>query len=280
MVKNIFFFMAFLLSGCTTTTAQEYGPAPAGALGPVIPPAAPPDQRIEIGSEQEQEEQKSWFQIHNPWADTGDRAPEPEPYQLPQFESETSHWTQTAPLQTAPYVDAERLFYAVIACYPEKSKFGLEVDLEARFSDRSGYIVSNSEIAQHYVGVVASMPLYSASELSRERDREHNRRLGTTEVIGNFMQALAGRNHAHRELGLYSSLEARAQVRVAQGVTDTAEQVGYLEKVATAQRDLIRRESELLQHRLALISHCAKGKADTLNSYIKGLTELPKASPP
>ena len=254
---NFFIWMAVALASCATTV-----------------------QAGTTESAPEEGESRNWFQIHNPWAETGERAPKPEPYKLPQFESETTHWTQTAPLQTAPYVDAERLFYAVVACYPETSKFGLEVDLEARFGNRTGYTVSGSEIAQHYVGVVASMPLYSASEMSRERDREHNRRLGTTEIIGSFMQALAGRNHAHRELGLYSSLEARSQVRVAQGVADTAEQVGYLEKVAAAQRDLIRRESELLQHRLALISQCGDGQSDSLNHYIKRLTELPEAAPP
>lgn len=213
-----------------------------------------------------------FFDFKNPWGGDASPAPLVKPYKLPRFGGEIGdHWTQTAPIKSAPAVDVEGLFYAVLACYPEKSKFRIEIDLEARYGNRSSYDVSGAEIGQHYAGIVARMPLYSASELSRERDREFKRRTDLGETIGFFIQALAQRNHALRELGLYSSLEARAQIRVAQGVAETTEQVRFLEKVAAAQLSLITAETALIQHRLNLISGCEDGAAGGLNNYIKKL---------
>lgn len=202
--------------------------------------------------------------------------PEIKPYQLPRFDPAATgdHYTPIEPLKTAPAVDYDALYTAALRCYPEPSKFGLEVELETAYRSRKTYDYTGADIGQHYIGLVARMPLYSTTELNREREREHRRRTDTAKSIGEFLKALAQRNHALREMGLYQSLEARAQVRVSQGVADTAEQVKYLEKIAKTQESLITAETALAEHRLALISGCSDDKAGQLNDYIKDLAKL------
>ncbi|WP_051227871.1 hypothetical protein [Oceanospirillum beijerinckii] len=197
--------------------------------------------------------------------------PEIKTYQLPRFDPEAqgNHHTPIAPLQLAPAIDYDALYQATLNCYPEKSKFGLEVELEGAYRNRKTYDYTGSEIGQHYIGVVARMPLYSASELNREREKEYKRRTDTAATIGAFLSALAKRNHAIRELGLYQSLEARSQIRVMQGVAETAEQVRYLERVAQAQEALISAETAIAQHRLSLIASCSDEKAPVLNQYLQ-----------
>lgn len=221
------------------------------------------------------------WSVTNPWAERSqDTEPPPriKTYELPRFDAGHNHGdqhTQTQPLKTAPYVDGEGIFYATLNCWPEPSKFRLELDLETRYSMRGMYdTYEGVELGGYYVGIVARMPLYSATELSREREREYMRRTTTAQYVGDLMAALANRNHAIRELGLYSSLEARSQVRVAQGVALVDEQVQHLRKVAEVQQALIRAESELVQHRLSLVGQCDDRQADQLNAYIKRLTRL------
>lgn len=221
-----------------------------------------------------------WLPVHNPWADTAEPAPPPRPYKLPRMGGpHGDHYSPIPPLKTAPAIDADGLYRSILACYPEKSKFKLDVELQTSFTNRATYDYTGTAIGQHYIGIVARMPIYSVTELNRERAKEHSRRVDTAATVGALMTALASRNHALRELGLYSSLEARAQIRVAQGVSETAEQVGYLERVAMAQKALITAQAGLVQQRLSLISQCADDKAGPINTYIQRLLVLPQTLP-
>lgn len=221
-------------------------------------------------------EENQYIRIPNLWLSDGEDPPKQQPYRLPRFDDTHTgedHYTPIAPIKPAKYVNAEQLFITVTACYPEPSKFRLEVELEAAFRDRSSFDSSGSDIGKHYVGIVARMPLYSTKEFNRERQRELLIRQQTAEAIGSFMKALAKRNHAQRELGLYSSLEARAQIRVQSGFTGTDEQVKYLQKVADAQKDLIEAEGALIRYRLHLVAMCDERKAEQVNQHIARLAE-------
>ena len=215
------------------------------------------------------------WRIPNPWnTDELEKPPKIKPYKLPRFDEsyDGDQHTMVPPIKHSPAIDAEMLWGSVLACYPAKSKFRLEIDLESSYRNRRSFDVTGEEIGQFYAGIVARMPLYSASELDREREREHMRRDQTAQTIGSLLAAVADRDHAVREMGLYSSLEARSQIRVQQGIAETAEQVSYLEKVAAAQAKLIQSEAAIIQHRLSLISMCADDKADNLNAFIKNVT--------
>lgn len=211
-------------------------------------------------------------------------APEPppvKPYSLPTFEGHNDDHKAPIPiLVKAPHIPAEAVFYRVLECYPAGSKWKLDIALEARArtADVGSFDTADgTALGSNYIGIVARMPLYSATELDRQREREHRRRQDTAKTVADFVQAVAARNHALRELGLYSSLEARARLRVLQGIAEASEQVGYLEKTARAQEALIKAETAILEHRLKLVAACEDRKADGLNHYLSGLAQVPDA---
>nr|AAW51297.1 hypothetical protein SOA0008 [Vibrio cholerae] len=131
------------------------------------------------------------------------------------------------------------------------------------------------EISEHYVGIVGKMPLYSTTEQSRERQWEYQRRTSTATSVAAFAQARADRNYAYRLMGLYLSLEARSQQRVAQGVASVNEQVALLEKVAGSHRNVLAHEAKIVEHRLALVALCEDSYSKSVNQYLLDWAYLP-----
>jgi hypothetical protein len=216
--------------------------------------------------------------IDKPWSDSDVKAPKIEPYKLPTLQDNQVDFKDDIPaLRPAPKVNPDDIFNAVLSCYPEKSKFKIDLGLVAGMRSTLDEYDSDSwpSISEHYVGIVAKMPIYSASEQSRERQWEYQRRTATAQSVATFTKALADRNYAYRLMGLYLSLEARSQVRVQQGVASVDEQVGLLEKVAQAQRDVVTQESILVQQRLSLVALCEDSHADEINQYLEKLLVLP-----
>jgi hypothetical protein len=87
--------------------------------------------------------------------------------------------------------------------------------------------------------------------------------------------SIASRNHAIRELALYRSLEARAYIRVQQGIVSASEQVTYLEKVADSQKNLIKAEARIMESRLRMSSTCESEKHLAMNNYLKHVSAIP-----
>ncbi len=137
----------------------------------------------------------------------------------------------------------------------------------------------STELGSSYVAIVASMPLYSMTELNREREREHARRQEVAGVVADFIAAIASRNHAIRELALYRSLEARSSLRVQQGIAESTEQVKYLEKVAASHEALIKQEAKIMDTRLKLSGMCDPVNAKAINTWLKQVSAVPQKEP-
>jgi hypothetical protein len=124
-----------------------------------------------------------------------------------------------------------------------------------------------------YVGVVARIPLYSALEIDRERERELRRRKAAAEAVGALTQALAEWGVASRKLALFRALEKRAQERVAVGVAETGEQVQYLKEVADLEGRLNESRAKVVEARMTFIGLCAEGApAERVDAYIRRFT--------
>lgn len=216
-----------------------------------------------------------------PWkSGEAEKPPEPKIYKTPTMVDDgLDYHDKPAALVQAPALDADAIYKSVLGCYPEKSKFDIDVDLRAaiRSSDVLDLQDTTTGLGRNYVGIVASMPLYSGKELDREKEREYTRRKDTAKAVADFISAIAGRNHAVRELALYRSLEARSAVRVQQGVTESTEQVGYLEKVASSQEKLITEETKIMESRLLLSGMCDPKNAETIGSWLKKVSAVPDA---
>lgn len=216
--------------------------------------------------------------IDSPWKEPVAPPPEIKPFVLPTLTGEAPHYNTPAPaLKPAPKIDPDVIFQTVLNCYPEKSKFKLDLSLVAGMKTNLDEYNSDDwpEISEHYVGIVGKMPLYSTTEQSRERQWEYQRRTSTATSVAAFAQALADRNYAYRLMGLYLSLEARSQQRVSQGVASVNEQVALLEKVAGSHRNVLAHEAKIVEHRLALVALCEDSYSKRVNQYLLDLAFLP-----
>lgn len=211
--------------------------------------------------------------------DKQEKPPTTHPHKLPTFNELTQHYNDNIPaLIPAPLPDSDAIFQSVVTCYPVKPLFDIDISLQAALMNKDSVRGVNdngaTDITSNYVGIVAKMPLYSTTELHRARDKEYSRRQDTAKQVASFVAAIAKRNHAVRKLSLYGSLEKRSQLRVQQGLTRTDEQVGYLEKVAAAQEELIIQRAAIMEARLALSGQCRTEEYEVINDYLHRISKI------
>lgn len=198
------------------------------------------------------------------------------PHELPLFDGEARDFrAKPPPLPKSPTIDTTQIYGALINCYPSRSSWTVDIDL------RSGYRQTIDESGDEwaggwYAGVVARIPLYSTTELDREREREARRRVDTAARLAEWVKAVNDRNAALRERGLYTALEARAQHRVRAGISSADEQVAYLQKVIDAEAKLRAAEAMIDGNRLALVGLCRDEAQDAIDEHLRKLASLPK----
>jgi hypothetical protein len=202
------------------------------------------------------------------------------PHELPTYSGDKpSYHAPEKPPKPGQLPDARELYEKTLNCWPVPSFMRAEVTLEGRArSDRTQVMEEDGSVrtaGRLGVALVARLPLYSALELDREREREYMRRTKLADATGNFISILAERQKHVRQLELLRALERRAQERVKAGITETSEQVGYLEKVAAVEGELLKQSGMLQKARLELIGHCSTLQADEVDRYI--LQYMPKA---
>lgn len=187
----------------------------------------------------------------------------------------------TRPIQIGSGVPGKRWFYpsicsstinlfdAVVTCFPSPSWWRPEISFEARATQRqnSSDTLTTAE-GSTYAGIVAKLPLYSAAELDREREREANRRASVAQTVGKLEKALADRRIHRRELTLARAVEARSGRRVAAGIAETAEQLTALNKVASLESQLISDAADLTAARLLLVGMC-KDRTDVESALVR-----------
>jgi hypothetical protein len=214
-----------------------------------------------------------------PWSSAlSDQPPSVSPFKLPTFDGKERDFKgRVQPLIKPPIISADAIFETISNCYPAKSFWDLEVSLKGQLGVEINDI-TNTDIGSNYVAIVASMPLYSATEMSRSQDREYKRRNESAKYVTDFVSSIAKRNHSIRLLALYSALEQRSALRVQQGIVTSIEQIGYLEKVAEVHEQVISNQAMLMESRLALVALCRPTEAGRINRYLTELTVVPAAS--
>ena len=215
-----------------------------------------------------------------PWSDgKAQQPPQAKPYRLPTMAGDDLNFQdQPAKPVKAPHIDSDAVFRYVLSCFPAESKWNIDVKLKGQVA-LSGEVLDDdglsSSLGSSYVAVVANLPLYSAGEMSRQRDREYKRRMDVAGNVSSFISAIASRNHSVRELALYRSLETRSAIRVRNGVVEVAEQVQYMEKVASAQESLIKDEMTIMENRLKLVGMCDPVNAAVINAWLTRVSAVP-----
>lgn len=200
-----------------------------------------------------------------------------QPFLLPTYSGESpSLHAPDKPPAPGPAPDARDLYERALACWPVRSLFRGEVTLEGRLRNERGLYLDDSNGvssggSRASAALVARLPLYSAIELDREREREWSRRVRVAESAGAFVSVLAERDKLRRQLDLLRALERRSQERVRAGVAETAEQVGFMEKVAGAEGEIVRLSGLLQKARIELLGNCHENQADGLDAHIHQL---------
>lgn len=200
------------------------------------------------------------------------------PWHLPRFDgSEPAQTDRAQPpagtLQPGPVVDYRTLYDLVISCYPTRSWWQPEIALEGRITQGQrpdGVYVQGAETAT-YAGIVARVPLYSAVELDRERERERLRRGEIATAVGKLVALVADREVVQRELALLRAIEDRSGRRVAAGVAETSEQITAIRNVAQLESKLIQNRADLQAQALVIIGMC-KERTD-VERVVLGLIE-------
>ena len=200
-----------------------------------------------------------------------------QPFLLPTYSGDSpSLHAPDKPPAPGPAPDARDLYERALACWPVRSLFRGEVTLEGRLRNERGLYLDDSNGvssggSRASAALVARIPLYSAIELDREREREWSRRVRVAESAGAFVSILAERDKLRRQLDLLRALERRSQERVKAGVAETAEQVAFMEKVAGAEGEIVRLSGQLQKARIELLGNCHERQADGLDAHLQQL---------
>lgn len=190
------------------------------------------------------------------------KSPPPPPWHLPRFDGAADSREQppAGTLEAPPVLDARGLYDLVITCFPTRSWWQPEIALEARYAnaDKGSAQVTQAAENSTYAGIVARIPLYSALEIDREREREAMRRNVVAQSVGKIEQLIAARTIARRELSLWRSIEDRSSRRVVAGVAETKEQIDAIAKVAGLESTLLTVAADLTAAKLLLVGMCVK----------------------
>lgn len=170
--------------------------------------------------------------------------------------------------------DARDLYQRTLDCWPSASHFRAELSLDGRLGQRGTSWLDpagqlNGAASPLSAALVARLPLYSANELDREREREWSRRRRAAEAVGQLIARLADRQRIRQELGLMKTLETRARQRVLAGIVDSSEQVRYMERVSELDGQLLRHNGEIERSRLELLGFCAQNHTDDLDQHLR-----------
>lgn len=195
-------------------------------------------------------------------AESSRAEPPPPPWHLPRFDGAADPREQPpdGTLEAPPALDARGLYDLVITCFPTRSWWQPEIALEARYAngDKGSAQVTQAAENSTYAGIVARIPLYSALEVDREREREAMRRTVVAQNVGKIEQLIAARTIARRELSLWRSIEDRSSRRVAAGVAETKEQIDAIAKVAGLESTLLTVAADLTAAKLLLVGMCVE----------------------
>lgn len=222
------------------------------------------------------EDSKLW-----PWASQSSKSvPVVPPYEVPTFGGKRDFRMPLANWVHAPRIDGDAVFRAVVGCFPSKSNYDIDLSLQAAVRTSNAVDISGTAIGKYHVGLVANMPLYSVSEFYRQRQIEYGRRTDVAKAVAAFVEQIANRNTAVRALAMSAALEARAQLRVNEGIVDADEQIKFMDRVIKGENDLITAEAKTMEARLTLVANCRPEEAERINAYLIDLAQLPEGAKP
>ena len=200
------------------------------------------------------------------------------PPSMPMFDGDPArtHQPPAGELKRPTTPNYRELYDMVVACWPAKSWFRGELHLEARAGSKtnngtatvdpgSGNVVQNSDRS---IALVARIPLISATELDKERNRELQRHSQVADAVAELVSSFSERVMNQRQLSLIRALEKRSQERVGLGVAETSEQVALLEKSFALEAKIQVLQATEIKSRLHIVGMCDERRMASIDTYL------------
>jgi hypothetical protein len=142
----------------------------------------------------------------------------------------------------------------------------MDVDLKSGVSSRQrGF----TEAQDTFVGLVATVPLFSGKEMDRERDRALGRKRQAADDIATMIENVEKVLHNRRMMAIYKVMEGRSKKRVMAGVVPLSEQVDIMEKLSNLRKETITFLAQIGGKHTALLNSCKDGKdKNELRNYM------------
>jgi hypothetical protein len=142
----------------------------------------------------------------------------------------------------------------------------MDVDLKSGVSSRRrGF----TEAQDTFVGMVATVPLFSGKEMDRERDRAIDRKRQAAADISTMIENVEKVLHNRRMMAVYKVMEGRSKRRVMAGVVPLSEQVDIMEKLSNLRKETITFLAQIGGKHTALLNSCKDGKdKNELRNYM------------
>lgn len=142
-------------------------------------------------------------------------------------------------------------------CLIDKGWLDMDVDLKSGVSSRQrGF----NESQDTFVGLVATVPLFSGKELDRERDKLIARKRQATDDIAGMIENIEKVLHDRRMIDIYKTMESRSRTRVKSGVIGLSEQVDIMEKLSSLRKEVITFTAQIGGKYTAILNGCKDGK--------------------
>lgn len=133
----------------------------------------------------------------------------------------------------------------------------MDVDLKSGVSSRQrGF----TEAQDTFVGLVATVPLFSGKEMDRERDKALGRKRQAADDIALMIENIEKVLHNRRMIEIYKVMESRSKKRVQSGATPLTEQIEIMEKLSNLRKETITFLAQIGGKHTALLNGCKDGK--------------------
>lgn len=145
----------------------------------------------------------------------------------------------------------------VAKCLYDVRWLDMDVDLKSGVSTRQRGFTEGQDT---FVGLVATVPLFSGKEMDRERDRTITRKRQASDDIATLIENIEKVLHNRRMIAIYKVMEKRSKKRVQTGVIPLTEQIDIMEKLSNLRKETITFVAQIGGRHTALLNSCKDGK--------------------
>lgn len=189
-------------------------------------------------------------------------------WDMPETSGHSVRLSDVPPAPAPAPMRGDAIAAAAFACYPEPVGGWFRPEVRAVVGPRMS-ADDDGGSSGYWAGLTLSLPLYSHSEIAREREQSYRRQRDVAEAVGAYLVARATVTRGEREAALWDAVETRARSRVAMGVAPSSEQESAAVRAIEARATVEGARAALEAARLALLVPCDSAGAARLEAALR-----------